>query len=139
VADVADHVGGDVRLLDAILREHMLDRQCARRRAWLRLIVADGDTDYYVTRALQVLQEDLARDSPYLAKQGCAPRSLAAIAWANTDDTDPQIGDLLARAPDPRVRRERADAARDRLRGDSRHSVRRLLPALSGSVTPAEG
>ncbi len=133
-------------LLAARLARTAQQRDQARAAA-LRLIGADGDNDYYVTHALQVLREDLARDIPYLAKQGWALRSLAAIAWTNADVRDVQIGDLLARDPDARVRRALAgalasatssqgtDAVLDVLRADPRHSVRRLLPPASGGTT----
>ena len=69
----------------------------------------------------------------------------------NAINADAQIGELLARDPDPRVRRAfaealartpptpRTDTARETLRADPRHSVRRLLPPASGSVPPADG
>jgi hypothetical protein len=106
--------------------------------AALRLIGADDDADYCVARALQVLQADLARDLPYLAKQGWALRSFAAIVWAQSTDGDPPLGAALAADPDPRVRRaladaltdtpdERTAAARDLLRIDPRYSVRKRL------------
>jgi hypothetical protein len=138
------NVGGDSRPAAALLAARLARTPQQRdqaRTAALRLIGADGDSDYYVTRALQVLQDDLVRDIPYLAKQGWALKSLAAIAWARSSDADPQAGVLLAHDPDPRVRRALADAlartpptprtdpAREALQADARHNVRRLLPA----------
>ncbi len=113
-------------------------RQQARDLA-LRLIGADGDADYHVTRALQVLQDGLERDVPFLAKQGWALRCLAAQTWARTPALPSAIGDALAVDPEVRVRRtlaqeladtspdERTAGARRQLAADSRHSVRRLL------------
>lgn len=147
-------LAGDSRTAAALLAARLASTAQQRdqaRAAALRLIGADSDSDYYVTRALQVLQDDLARDIPYLAKQGWALRSLAAIAWANADDSDPQIGGLLAGDPDPRVRRALADAlararptprtddARDTLHADPRHSVRRLLPQRGAALPFASG
>jgi hypothetical protein len=109
------------------------------RSAALALIGTDGDADWGVTRALQVLHADLEREVPYLAGLGWALRSLAAISWAASDNLDSALGVALANDPDPRVRRTlasalaersadaRTAAARERLHHDPRHSVRELL------------
>lgn len=138
---------GDSRTAGALLAARLARTPQQRdqaRAAALRLIVGDGDGD--ATRALQVLHDDLARDIPYLAKQGWAMRSLAAIAWASAADADPQTGDLLARDPDPRVRRAFANAiartssaphinsVRGSLMADPRYSVRRLIPENSAAT-----
>lgn len=113
------------------------------RQSALALIGADGQADYHVTRALQVLREDLERDVPLLVGLGWALRSLAAIVWVGSDALEPAIGERLATDPDPRVRRALADAlarrpADDRtarvrliLTDDPRHSVRSLLEGTS--------
>lgn len=119
------------------------DQRQQARDAALRLIGTDGDADYHVTRALQVLQDGLDRDVPFLVKQGWALRCLAAHTWARTPALPSTIGDLLTADPDPRVRRnlaqaltgialdERTDNVRQQLLTDPRHSVRRLLQAQS--------
>lgn len=113
-------------------------RQKARDAA-IRLIGADGDTDYHITRALHVLQDGLERDVPFLAKQSWALRCLAAQTWARTSALPSPLGDILASDPDVRVRRalaqelaktaldERTADARRQLSTDIRHSVRRLI------------
>lgn len=115
------------------------DQRQQARHAALRLIGADGDADYHVTRALQVLRDGLERDVPFLSKQGWALRCLAAQTWARTPALPSALGDALASDSDVRVRRtlaqelassipdERTADARRRLSIDSRHSVRSLL------------
>lgn len=135
-------MGHDTRPAAALLAARLARTQTQRaqaRDAALRLIGADGNADYYVTRALQVLEQDLGRDAPFLAKQGWALRSLAAIAWVHNDSCDARLGAMLAGDPDARVRRALAEAlsesdpsertveARATLAADPRHSVRMLL------------
>ena len=89
------------------------DQRQQAREAALRLIGTDGDADYHVTRALQVLKDGLERDVPLLVKQGWALRSLAAYTWALTPALPGAIGELLAADPDVRVRRALAQALAD--------------------------
>lgn len=109
-----------------------------RTHAFAQLI-GDESSDYWATRALQQLSDGLKDDIGFLASQGWALRSLAAILWVH--HTHPSyVGSRLAHDPDARVRRSLADAlaraedsqqrreVRDILLRDPAHSVRvRLL------------
>lgn len=110
------------------------------RDAALRLLGATDDGDFWSTRALQVLADDLTSDIvPVLATLGWPVRSLAAIVWAKSDALDSTLGITLSKDPDQRVRRAlaaalstslanpRTDPARQQLSADPRFSVRNAL------------
>jgi len=115
-------------------------QKAAARDVALQLLGATEDGDYWSTRALQVLTDDLTPQVvPLLATLGWPLRSLAAIAWAKSDNLDSSLGVSLSRDPDQRVRRAlagalatvpasaRTDPARRHLAADPRFSVRSAL------------
>lgn len=118
------------------------DQRAAARAAALSLIGRERD-DVDVTRALQVLQDDLTEIVALLSTMSWSLRCLAAIAWAKDPSNGP-IGERLATDPDARVRRTlaealsaatpdaRTDDVREQLAADPRHSVR---SALAGPAT----
>jgi hypothetical protein len=101
----------------------------------------DARTAQQVAAALSWLPRDqLALDMTLLAAYPHAGlRSLAAIRWTQDPASDPELGVVLARDPDPRVRRLLAEAlsenptpsesepVRQILRHDARRSVRRRI------------
>ena len=109
------------------------------RELALKLMRIDESSEYNSTRALQILQEDLERDVPFLASLGWAPRSLAAVVWAGSDSLSSDLGVALAGDSDFRVRRALAEALHgqqrnartsstvDKLLLDARFSVRKWL------------
>ena len=116
------------------------EQKAGARDAALRLLGATEDGDYWSTRALQVLTDDLPPEVvPALARLGWPLRCLAAIVWANADNPDSILGAALANDPDQRVRRAlaaalaavpaspRTDPARQQLAVDPRFSVRSAL------------
>ncbi len=123
--------------LAAMLARSDQDKRTVRDAA-IKLIGADDDQDYYVTKALQVLQSELADIAPLLAHFGWALRSLAAISWAESSSMPADLGEKLSRDPDARVRRalaqgiRKSDAphtnvVREALKSDPRWSVRSIL------------
>jgi hypothetical protein len=115
-------------------------QKAAARDVALQLLGATEDGDYWSTRALQVLTDDLTPQVvPLLATLGWPLRSLAAIAWAKSDNLDSSLGVSLSKDPDQRVRRAlagalatvpaspRTDPARRHLAADPRFSVRSAL------------
>jgi hypothetical protein len=112
-------------------------RQRLRKSSFL-LLVENGGTSVWATRALQRLGDVLSEEMGYLSGQGWALRVLAARLWANASEAF-FIGLRLARDPEPRVRRSLAEAiARASphdnhveplrlLRDDPHFSVRRLV------------
>ena len=117
------------------------EKQCARiKHLTYQQLGPDDRTNYWATRVLQRLGDTdaLNDDLGFLAGQGWASRSLAAIIWAR-HPFPPHLGQRLATDPDPRVRRalaetlaevesapEQADA-RQTLVNDPAHSVRMAL------------
>lgn len=100
-------------------------------------VVAENE-EYYLTRALQVLRSELAEIAPLLVHFGYAPRSLAAITWAESTDMPAELGEKLSKDPNVRVRRALAQAilksdaehtnmVRAALESDPRWSVRSIL------------
>jgi len=117
----------------------------------LRLATTSDEADFWSTRALQVLIDDLAPDTlPFLAKLNWPQRSLAAIAWAQNSTHPAEYGLSFANDTDVRVRRALAEAlaqvaetertARTRqvLRNDARFSVRSALTSAADQKAPAK-
>lgn len=139
---VNDNIG-DERPTGAFLAARLArtpEQKAAARDAALRLLGATEDGDYWSTRALQVLTDDLKPEIvPVLATLRWPLRSLAAIVWAKSDSLDSRLGVTLAKDPDQRVRRALAGAlatipagprtapARQHLAADPRFSVRSAL------------
>jgi hypothetical protein len=134
---------GDERPAAAFLAARLArspQQRTAARDAALRLLGATDDGDFWCTRALQVLADDLTPETvPVLATLGWPVRSLAAIMWAKSDALDSALGITLSKDPDQRVRRAlaaalstspaspRTDPARQQLGADPRFSVRNAL------------
>jgi hypothetical protein len=134
---------GDERPAAAFLAARLartVEQRAAARNTALRLLGTTDDGDYWCTRALQVLTDDLPPEIvPALATLGWPLRSLAAIVWANASSPDSSLGAALANDPDQRVRRAlagalasvpaspRTDPARQQLAADPRFSVRSAL------------
>jgi hypothetical protein len=131
--------------LAALLARGPEQKKMARDTA-LQLIGGTDDGDYWCTRALQALTDDLTPDfAPVLATLGWPLRSLAAIIWSRSEEVDSNLGLTLARDADQRVRRALAQAlsaapastrtspARRQLSDDVRFSVR---SALAGKDNP---
>ena len=134
---------GDERPAGAFLAARLArtpEQKAAARDAAVQLLGATDDGDYWSTRALQVLTDDLTpRVVPLLATLGWPLRSLAAIVWAKSDNLDSSLGVSLSKDPDQRVRRALAGAlatvpasprtapARQHLAADPRFSVRSTL------------
>jgi hypothetical protein len=134
---------GDERPAGAFLTARLArtpEQKTAARDAALRLLGATEDGDYWSTRALQVLIDDLTPGIvPVFATLGWPLRSLAAIVWAKSDSLDSGPGVTLSKDPDQRVRRALAGAlaaipassrtasARQHLAADPRFSVRNAL------------
>ncbi|WP_223775367.1 hypothetical protein [Streptomyces sp. 135] len=131
----------------AVVLAATLATDTARRSQVRRLVYAllGEESDYWPTRALQQLGDTVKDDLAFLASQGWAIRSLAAILWA--DHGEPaHLGHRLAADPDVRVRRalatalhRRTDAShpsvREQLAADPAHSVRAALrPSLPTST-----
>jgi hypothetical protein len=125
---------GQAVLLAAALAESDDQRERVRRLAYSLL---GQESDYWPTRALRYLGDTIKDDLAFLASQGWAIRSLAAILW--TDLGDPaHLGNRLAADPDVRVRRALASAlsrqpershptGREQLVTDPAYSVRAAL------------
>jgi hypothetical protein len=134
---------GDERPAGAFLAARLArtpEQKAAARDAALRLLGATEDGDYWSTRVLQVLTDDLTPDIvPVLATLSWPLRSLAAIVWVQSDSLDSRLSVALAQDPDQRVRRAMAGAlaaapssdrtvpARQHLAADPRFSVRSAL------------
>lgn len=103
--------------------ERRLVRDCA-----LRLIGVGTDEDYRVTTALQVVRAELGDSAALLAQGGWTLRSLAAILWAQSTDLPEELGMMLSRDLDVRVRRTLATELRDKDDERSTH-VRAVLEA----------
>lgn len=143
---------GDERPAAAFLSARLArtpEQRAAARNAALRLLGATEDGDYWSTRALQVLADDLPPEIvPVLATLGWPLRSLAAIVWAKTGNPDGSLGAALANDPDQRVRRAlagalaavppspRTDPVRQQLAGDPRFSVHSALYKAERGRTP---
>ncbi|MEN5073121.1 hypothetical protein ABE437_04835 [Isoptericola cucumis] len=102
------------------------------------LLGPDDGSDYWPTRALQLLGQAVNGEIGFLSAQGWGQRSLAAALW--TENGDPlHVGISLARDRDVRVRRALADSlarseirphqdeARNILKRDPAYSVRHAL------------
>ena len=125
------------------------EQKAAARDTALRLLGATDDGDYWCTRALQVLTDDLPPEIiPALATLGWPLRSLAAIVWAKVGNPGSSLGTALATDPDQRVRRAlagalatvpvspRTDPVRQQLAVDPRFSVRSTLYKAEPGSTP---
>jgi hypothetical protein len=86
--------------------------------------------------ALQVVKSELGDSATMLAQQGWALRSLAAILWAQSTHLPKELGMILSRDSDGRVRRTLASELRDDqrsadvravLEADPRWSVRSIV------------
>ncbi|GAA2658856.1 hypothetical protein GCM10010307_74920 [Streptomyces vastus] len=115
---------GQAVMLAATLAADEPQRNHVRRIVYSLL---GEDADYWPTRALQRLGDTVKDDLAFLASQGWAIRSLAAILWA--DHGEPaHLGRRLAADPDVRVRRALARALNQK--GDTSHpAVREQLAA----------
>lgn len=134
---------GDERPAGAFLGARLArttEQKAAARDAALQLVGATDNGDYWSTRALQVLTDDLTPQIvPVLATLGWPLRSLAAIVWATSGTLDSSLGMNLSNDPDQRVRRAlagalatvpaspRTDPVRWHLAADLRFSVRSAL------------
>ena len=148
---------GDERPAGAFLAARLArtaEQKAAARDSALQLVGATENGDYWSTRALQVLTDDLTPQIvPVLATLGWPLRSLAAIVWAksgNLDSSrlDSSLGISLSKDPDQRVRRAlagalatvqaspRTDPVRQHLAADPRFSVRSALDKGERSSTP---
>jgi hypothetical protein len=125
---------GQAVVLAATLATDEAQRNHVRRLAYAML---GEESDYWPTRALQRLGDTVKDDLAFLASQGWAIRSLAAMFWA--DHGEPaHLGNRLAADPDVRVRRALASAlnqqpetshlaVREQLAADPAYSVRAAL------------
>jgi hypothetical protein len=143
---------GDERPAGAFLAARLArtaEQKAAARDAALQLVGATENGDYWSTRALQVLTDDLTPQIvPVLATLGWPLRSLAAIVWAKSGNLDSSLGMNLSKDPDQRVRRAlagalagdpaspRTDPVRQNLAADLRFSVRSALDKGERSSTP---
>ncbi|MFJ8010803.1 ATP-binding protein [Streptomyces fagopyri] len=127
-------------LLAAVVARSSEHAERVRERILLALPAPADDGGYRLAEALQFLpREAVAPHAPLLAAHPhWAVRSLSAILWAGHTEALVQLGALLARDPDARVRRTlatevakrtdlRSGAVATLLAADPRHSVRRLL------------
>jgi hypothetical protein len=144
--------GGDERPTGAFLAARLArtaEQKATARDAALQLLGATENGDYWCTRALQVLTDDLTPQIvPVLATLGWPLRSLAAIVWARSDGLDTSLGMSLSKDPDQRVRRAlagalaiipaspRTDPIRQHLASDPRFSVRSALHKEERSSAP---
>lgn len=116
----------DALFLAACLARTQEQRHRVRDIAYSLIGSSDG-ADWYITRALQVLDTVDDHDVPFLATQPhWALRSLAAIAWSR-GTTAVGIGRLLAHDDDPRVRRALAEAVNHSPANHASEEVRELL------------
>lgn len=143
---------GDDRPMAALLAANLastLDQRTQAINAALSLTGTSDDADYWTTKALQILSDDLAADVlPVLARMNWPQRSLAAITWCRNDESPASLGDSLAGDTDVRVRRAFAEAisarpcnsrtnhARELLTRDVRYSVRRALMHADAPTEP---
>jgi hypothetical protein len=141
---------GDERPAGAFLAARLArtaEQKAAARDSALQLVGATENGDYWSTRALQVLTDDLTPQIvPVLATLGWPLRSLAAIVWAKSDNLDSSLGMNLSKDPDQRVRRAlagalagvpagpRTDPIRQHLAADPRFSVRSALARDNGAA-----
>lgn len=114
------------------------DHQRREVRSQAYALLGGGESDYWPTRSLQVLGTALREDVGFLAGQGWALRSLAAIVWCGQGGAV-HLGLRLAEDEDVRVRRalarelgrtppaESQALVRGRLERDPCHSVRTAL------------
>jgi len=138
---------GDDRPAAAFLAARLArttQQKAMARDAAIRLLGATEEGDYWPTRALQVLSDDLTPNMvPVLARLSWPLRSLAAIVWVQSEGLDSALGVQLARELDPRVRRalagalatipwtDRTEPVRHELANDPRFSVRTALSGRS--------
>jgi hypothetical protein len=143
---------GDERPAAAFLAARLArtrEQKAAARDTALRLLGATEDGDFWSTRALQVLTDDLPPEIvPALATLGWPLRCLAAIVWAKAGNPDSSLGAALASDLDQRVRRALAGAlaavpasprtgpVRQQLAADPRFSVRSALDKGRRGSTP---
>ena len=116
---------GHATYLASILASSDEDREEVRRLAYLLL---GSGSDYYPTQALQQLGETVKDDVAFLAGQGWAMRSLAAILWVRYGGP-PHVGARLCADEDVRVREVLARSLSADAAGPSQDSVRAKLAA----------
>ncbi|WP_142233762.1 hypothetical protein [Streptomyces calvus] len=127
-------------LLAAVVARSTEHAEQVRERILLALPAPADDGGYRLAQALQFLPREVVAPHTLLlaAHPHWAVRSLSAILWAGHAEAPVQLGSLLARDPDVRVRRtlatemkkrtdHRSSAVATLLAADPRHSVRRLL------------
>jgi hypothetical protein len=102
------------------------EEKTAVRQAAFSLLSNQEDSDYWITRTLQELGDALDDDLGFLAGQGWALRSLAAIVWARTS-SPAHIGLQLANDPDVRVRRALATQLAMTEADEAQQTVRKIL------------
>lgn len=118
-------------------------RQRLRKSSFL-LLVENGGTSVWATRALWRLGDVLSEEMGFLSGQGWALRVLAARLWAHASEAF-YIGLRLARDPDSRVRQSLAEAIVSAphhenhveplrlLRDDAHFSVRHVVNLVGGA------
>ncbi|MFK0113613.1 hypothetical protein [Streptomyces sp. NPDC091217] len=127
-------------LLAAVAARSTEHAEQVRERILLALPALADDGGFRLAQALQFLPREVV--APYALLLAAHPhwavRSLSAILWAGHAEAPVELGSLLARDPDARVRRAlatevakrtdlRSSAVSTLLSADPRHSVRRLL------------
>ncbi|MFD7602294.1 hypothetical protein ACFWAN_17475 [Streptomyces mirabilis] len=133
-------------LLAAVVARFAERAERVRERILLALPAPADDGGYRLAQALQFLPQKVVAPHALLlaAHPHWAVRSLSAILWAGHTEAPVQLGSLLARDPDVRVRRIlatevakrtdlRSSAVAMLLAADPRHSVRRLLTDFGAS------
>ncbi|MFG6402501.1 hypothetical protein [Microbacterium sp. P04] len=127
---------GHATYLASVLASSDEDREEVRRLAYLLL---GSGSDYYPTQALQHLGETVKDDVAFLAGQGWAMRSLAAILWARyggpphvgarlSADDDVRVREMLARSLSTHPADPSQQPVRTKLAADPSFRVRRALP-----------
>lgn len=136
------HFSAHALYLAACLTTTQSQREEVRDSAFA--LAGTDRSDYWFARVLQKVTDSLDSDVGYLAGQGWALRSLAALVWARTAEPT-YVGAKLAVDQDPRVRRTLAlelsqaplrpgdIAVRDRLASDPRYSVRAAIMVTDSS------
>lgn len=135
---------GQALALAATLASSEAQREEVRRASYSLL---GEKADYWPTIALQRLGDTMKDDLAFLATQGWAIRSFAAMQWAKHGEPK-HLGERLAQDPDVRVRRTLARALtqqpedtsadiRDMLASDPAYSVRTALKEAPAALTPS--
>lgn len=132
---------GQALLLASELADDDAQRGEVRRFAYAQL---GEESDYWPTIALQRLGDAVKDDLAFLASQGWAIRSLAAILWVDYGEPA-HLGIRLASDPDVRVRKAFADTlakrpkahfseVKEMLMADPAYSVRKALNAPHNQI-----